>query len=108
MLLAPGTVRESTSFRRDRKFLVNMGMDIFEPECTDWITMVDDGEMTENTYRIELGEMIEYRPDAILIYSTGLVDMKPIFESVYGKNVVMIDEFEKVTEQVKEVLEDQE
>lgn len=96
MVLATGVVRESVEFNRDRNILIKMDAKLIEPNCTEWSTLVDDGEMTEERFRMELGHLADERIDIIMPYATGFMDMKPIFESVYGRRVTVTSDFERV------------
>lgn len=95
MVLAAGVVEDSISFEREMfemKHLI-----VVHPTCLNWIQKVDDGEMDEKALRKELGEFTNLRVDAILLYSTGFVDIKPILEKIYKVGVV-IDDFERVVQ----------
>lgn len=96
MMLATGIVKKSESFNNERATLLKMGAKIVEPDCAGWIELVDDGEMTEERLRMELGQLAEERIDAVLPYSTGFTDMKPIFESMYGRMVIVASDFDRV------------
>ncbi len=96
MILATGAVRQTYSFQKDREEIVKKGVKLIEPECLGWIKKVDDGEMTEAELRKELGELAEMRVDMVMLYSTGFVDMVPILESIYGRTVMVVNEFDRV------------
>lgn len=93
MVLATGVVEQSISFQRD---LFEMsGLTILRPNCDEWIQLVDDGEMTIHKLKRELADYLGMGLDAVLLYSTGFVDLKPMLEKIYGKGVV-IDDFARV------------
>lgn len=100
MLLATGIVRESPAFSAEKKRLTELGVKLIEPECGHWASLIDDGEMTEARFRMEVGWAAEERIDAILPYSTNFTDMNSIFESVYGMQVIVTSDYQKVIRSV--------
>lgn len=96
MVLATGIVEDSSGFQRE---MLEMGRKtVMHPDCASWIRRVDDGEMSEGRIRMELGRYAEEEVDAVLLYSTGFVDLKPELENIYGEGVV-VDDFSRVAEE---------
>ena len=94
LMLAPGMVRESWGYKQDLRKLHDA--QLVRPECEKWVTMVDDGEMTEEKVRKELGELAEERVEAVLLYATGFVELEPMLKRIYGPQTLIVDEFSKV------------
>lgn len=94
MVLATGATRTSQDFQDEYRSLKRF--ELIEPDCTEWIQLVDDGEMTEDRLRQTLGWAANEPPDVILFYSTNFVDLKPAFSHIYGRKVRLVDEFSKV------------
>lgn len=103
MVLATGVVEKSVSFERE---LAAMGRyKVIRPKCGGWIKKVDDGEMTERELRRELGKYEKAKVGMILVYSTGLADLGPAFREIYGRSVVVVDDFLRVTHKTCMALE---
>lgn len=92
MMLAPGLVRKSKNYEKEKENLRRF--EVLEPCCEGWIRKIDDGEMTESMVRRSLKGTKEV--DIVLLYETGLMDIKGVFEKIYGWKVWVIDDFSRV------------
>lgn len=93
MLLTTELVRKSLGYAREKKRLEEK-FELLEPRCEQWVKQVDDGEMTEAVARKELTGTGAV--DVVLLYCTNFVDMRKIFERIYGWQVWVIDDFSRV------------
>ncbi|MBR0403290.1 hypothetical protein IJI55_01950 [Candidatus Saccharibacteria bacterium] len=98
MALATGVVAESVSFEKELMKLSDLT--VITPECSSWIQRVDDGEMTEEILREELGVFTKINVGTILLYSTGFTDLTSMLKNIYGQSVAVVDDFARVVHRV--------
>ena len=85
------TTRMVRKTKQYKKFLRKMDARVMTVECDDWISLIDDGEMTKEKIKEKLEETIKLSPEVAIFGCTHLNEEKKTIEKVLGWQTVVVD-----------------